>query len=121
MDREPSGQRQRAVNGEHQRRVLQCCGRTHPYASSCMPTMIQNNGEIYKSSYFRQSSFPNLRHFMTNKLVVIKKFFHTNILTNKSKDLQDCGALNNINFNSNHRMLRAKLKYIHSRKIDPLK
>lgn len=32
------------------------------------------------------------------------------ILTNKSKDFRDCRTLNNINFNSNHRMVRAKLQ-----------
>ncbi|CAK1594060.1 unnamed protein product [Parnassius mnemosyne] len=43
------------------------------------------------------------------------------ILTNKSKDFRDCRVLNNINFNSNHRMLRAKLQINTLNKDRPFK
>lgn len=43
------------------------------------------------------------------------------ILTNKSKDFQDCRVLNNLNFNSNHRMVRAKLQINTQKKNRPFK
>lgn len=38
------------------------------------------------------------------------------ILTNKSKEFQDCRTLKGLNFNSNHRMIRAKLSVQHLNK-----
>ncbi|KAI8432754.1 hypothetical protein MSG28_013713 [Choristoneura fumiferana] len=43
------------------------------------------------------------------------------ILTNRSHKFQDCRVINNVNFNSNHRMVRAKLQLQQTlKKTDPL-
>lgn len=43
------------------------------------------------------------------------------ILSNKNKQFQDCRVINNLNFNSNHRMVRAKLLLNSCKKARPFK